>query len=592
MNENKKIGARDNFKDYAISVIGSDISSMSDKLRSRALTKYYIEKIWNATHTQIDESDFEEGYVDASYDVGVDFIHRDDGHVLILQIKYVSSDKSASFDDIHNFQSVLRRLKNIDEKKHKKLAEIATDILWDSDVFTCQFIIMGRIDGQAHEQTNAAFSLPVNTNDLVNRVSPYYFDEQKLNVELRNALEFGAGFPGDHTITAEGSTRNRSQIVEIDAGGYASYILCVSSQQIVDLYKRYRDSLFTLNIRNYIGASQTNSKIVETAKKHPDLFYHFNNGISCLVKSANVTDGGTKIVTHGIQIINGAQTVKSLVRASTSSEWKNQAKPPSILIRITEVPGGYAETGRFREDVVLYNNSQNVIKKSDFRSNDPIQVDLKNKFAKMHLHGKPIDYISKRTDTHKTMAEQIKLEEFTKTIYSFLGDPVAFAGSTSFLFNLEGGYNLVFGDGKNTWDSMPEAEFRLRSGIWWMSQSFKKQLSQDKAATEDPDDKQALERKFMLIYAARLILQRSLGDEHYKETIQRTWEGKWQFGEDKFGKFFEELYQYARDSVIYKYAEDSQRPGFNHRNWTRSKSTVEGLERYLRKAPIGKLTAI
>ena len=65
----------------------------------------------------------------------------------------------------------------------------------------------------------------------------------------------------------------------------------------------------------------------------------------------------------------------------------------------------------------------------------------------------------------------IRLEEYSKAVYTFFFDFLAFSGSSSFLFDdgVSGGYVKVFGDGDKLWESMPTAEFRIRSAIYWIS---------------------------------------------------------------------------------------------------------------------------
>jgi hypothetical protein len=88
-----------------------------------------------------------------------------------------------------------------------------------------------------------------------------------------------------------------------------------------------------------------------------------------------------------------------------------------------------------RERITEYNNTQNIIKISDFRSNDPVQEYLKEQFGQITRRGKKVVYLAKRTDRVPANSEPVKLEEFAKCVYAFLYDFVRFSGSTSFLFS-------------------------------------------------------------------------------------------------------------------------------------------------------------
>jgi hypothetical protein len=129
---------------------------------------------------------------------------------------------------------------------------------------------------------------------------------------------------------------------------------------------------------------------------------------------------------------------------------------PHILVRITEIPGGYGKSGKIREDVTQFNNTQNTVKVSDFRSNDAVQGHLREQFKRITRRGRQVIYVPKRTDLFPKNAEVIRLEEFAKSVCAFLYDPTSFSGATAFLFDDEhdGGYNRIFGDGEAKWEKI------------------------------------------------------------------------------------------------------------------------------------------
>src|SRR5438105_3120910 len=125
-----------------------------------------------------------------------------------------------------------------------------------------------------------------------------------------------------------------------------------------------RDAIFSLNIRNYIGNTKTNQKIIDSALTEPDNFFIYNNGISCLATEVKVADESVNVT--GLQVINGAQTVKAIVHSAQDikrfkrNSWDSTV--PQLLVRITEIPEGYGTTGKAREKITQYNNTQNTIK--------------------------------------------------------------------------------------------------------------------------------------------------------------------------------------------------------------------------------------
>jgi hypothetical protein len=355
--------------------------------------------------------------------------------------------------------------------------------------------------------------------------------------------------------------------------------------QIVQLYQKAKDRLFTFNIRNYLGNTETNKQIIRSVKETPQYFYQFNNGISALAKTIEIDDRGDRIMTTGLQIINGAQTVKALARAASGGSLPTDLK---VLFRVTEIRQGYGTDGGFAESITRFNNTQNVIKVSDFRSNDPIQNDLKKKFD-YQRRGKKVEYLPKRTDKRKSSSIVIRLEEFAKTIFSFLVDPISFSGSTSLLFDEEGAYRTVFGDGTQVWDTMPTDEFKLRSAIWWLAEEFTEALKEYKSRTTDEVAKAALERKWILLFVARLVLERAKGENEYKKTLVSRWKGDWELGLGETGILFKNLFDISVSAVAYRYGEAKKQPGFIHRNWMRSKSMVSDFRDYIVSNPLIRL---
>jgi hypothetical protein len=197
------------------------------------------------------------------------------------------------------------------------------------------------------------------------------------------AIESG-GSDRQHSIYPIGQKgeRGASSVIEVGAGEYRSFIMALDAKQIVGAYEALgRDSLFSLNIRNFIGNTATNKAIVKSATQSPDKFFLFNNGIACICRSMTVR--ADRIDVTGLQVINGAQTVKALVNAARTrfaeiSPWATHT--PVILVRITEIPGGYGTSRAIRDQVTQFNNTQNVVKVSDFRSNDAVQENLKEQF--------------------------------------------------------------------------------------------------------------------------------------------------------------------------------------------------------------------
>lgn len=590
MAELLKEKARDEFVRLTEKEQGVAIGNLNKKAQSLAATKFFVREIRNPQKTQIEEDDLSEGLVDGSNDLGCDFIYRDDGHVVIIQSKYRKAGNPEEPADISHFQSILSRFRDENLKSNKHLAEALSDINWEADTFELIFISFGKIEGQARDLTALDAKYPSEIPDLSERCDWRFLDETDLNVELRSARNLQRGASNKTTRLYPIGQRGKrgAAVVEVQAGNYKSFVMALDARQLIKAYEELdKDALFSLNIRNFIGNTNTNKAISATSEKNPEDFFLYNNGIACLASKITQTDECVEVT--GLQVINGAQTVKALVnidrtyRRKKATLWPNVA--PAVLARITEIPDGYGADGKVREKITQYNNTQNTIKISDFRSNDDVQNGLKEQFGELWRKGRKVLYLPKRTDKLTPNTEIVRLEEFSKSTYAFLFDPTKFSGSTSFLFNTdaEGGYASVFGDGAKVWQRMPDEEFKLRAGIYWLSQEFGNHLKTVRESEEDADTRAALERKWLLVYAAKEVISYYFPRDEWRNQIRRLYKGDWTISDDKKGAAVKKIFEMAKMGVTLAYKNSKKNnANFVHRNWMRGKNTPDEIADFLK----------
>ena len=221
---------------------------------------------------------------------------------------------------------------------------------------------------------------------------------------------------------------------------HPTLVTVLKGNALRDLYKRHKEALFAWNIRGYLGNRGINEEIISTAEKAPDHFFYFNNGVSAVCTGYQISD--SELLAQNFQIINGAQTVGALGRAKTHSDIE-------VLFRLTRTASVKTEKGINRQ-IILYNNSQNVIKHSDFRSNDQLQIWLERRFqGQMPLGVLPkLRYARRRSAFWKGGAHIIKLEELAKIRYAYFWEPTLIHSSPKLLWThlAEGGaYEKAFG---------------------------------------------------------------------------------------------------------------------------------------------------
>jgi hypothetical protein len=132
-------------------------------------------------------------------------------------------------------------------------------------------------------------------------------------------------------------------------------------------------------VREYLGSIKSDSNInfgiKNTAEKEPEDFWVFNNGLTVLVNKYTVTEkfGKKNLTIAGMSIVNGAQTTGAI-----GSLKKIPQEKLYIPVRFVQT-----QSPDLVLSIVQYNNSQNKITASDFRSTDKIQRKLKEQFVKI-----------------------------------------------------------------------------------------------------------------------------------------------------------------------------------------------------------------
>jgi hypothetical protein len=169
-----------------------------------------------------------------------------------------------------------------------------------------------------------------------------------------------------------------------------SWVLTVPLEEIKSMVNKYGDKLFRKNVRNFLGSNKCNQGIQETLENHPNNFWYYNNGVCILCDEGSNLDVENKFMRLvNPQIVNGCQTAKSI------EKFKGEVAG-DVLVRVIE-----SNNHEFISAITLYQNSSNPVKKRDFKSNDPVQIRLKNELRLQHWY-----YEIKRGEEFKKMLKK------------------------------------------------------------------------------------------------------------------------------------------------------------------------------------------
>jgi AIPR protein len=145
----------------------------------------------------------------------------------------------------------------------------------------------------------------------------------------------------------------------------------------IALWGKYGDRLYHKNIRSFKGSTEVNDSIIATIKEAPDNFLYFNNGITLLCGKLEKKPLGGKSKSSGVfectgsSVINGAQTVGSIISALSTLNAGSSARVMIRLISLEDCPPDFAL------EVTKATNTQNKIEKRDFAALDKEQARLR-----------------------------------------------------------------------------------------------------------------------------------------------------------------------------------------------------------------------
>ncbi|WP_313601988.1 AIPR family protein [Comamonas jiangduensis] len=230
---------------------------------------------------------------------------------------------------------------------------------------------------------------------------------------------------------------------EQSSENWDAFITSISARELHFLYKTHKSSLFSANIRDYLGDRETdsniNSGIKYSIRINPSEFWAYNNGLTILTNSFEFQKEEKNLIIHGISIVNGAQTTGAI--GNLSNPPKHEA---NILVRFIKVKNN---SKTLIGNIVKYNNSQNKVNATDFRSNDIIQKRLIKEIEKID---RSIIYLGGRRGGEASAIKRNKnaIPSFTvsQALTAFHGDPINAYKKKSHIWTDDQMYSSIFNE--------------------------------------------------------------------------------------------------------------------------------------------------
>lgn len=590
------------------------IDSPSSNQYGDAFLHVYLENIAQYL-LDLDSTDIDDGIVDGPSDQGVDFVIEKENGYHLIQSKHRGKANVIKKDDIAGFFETANRVRDKEYLKNftpNKLYYILENIKQES-ILHFYFVTNKKLSEQLIED----FERQKKTNENDKQIFEL-IDFKKLKELHKHVRSMGEAIPEEIIIHIERKSKelsdgnaysyiDLSNIIDSNSK-YKSVVLTMKGTSIKNLYKKEKEKLFNYNIRGYLGSNKINKEMKKTIHDEPEKFYYYNNGISCICTDMQLEDPEgkkeAKLICKNFQIINGAQTVSCI------GTFRDEAKlfKLRILVRITKTEDIKKVKGLNRS-IIRFNNSQTIIKNSDFRSNDEIQVYLENEISKFQYKcQKPylkVMYARKRSNKRSNKKEHIfKMSECAKALHAFKHSAIEPQTKSSKLFDPDtengGLYWKVFGEDENEVDYYTKNYLEETVAILFLYKFLFDTIKADQRQlkTNKKDDEyeyQSLLAKWHFLYSLGICFN-SLSKSDKKKFIKSIHNGK--ISNDGF---FNNWYTTIKDIIIdmlsdayydsSSISDNSSKKSFNFRNWQRTKAEENKLkdkiQRYVDK---GKFT--
>jgi len=233
--------------------------------------------------------------------------------------------------------------------------------------------------------------------------------------------------------------------------------------ELVEIYRQRRDALFSKNVRYFInkksniekGAAgkmkQTLKQICIDNSLEPEIFALYHNGVT--IYARDIEPSRKEIRVRDPFVLNGCQTIKNAYlyfftprnRTRINEEkWKRILIPLRILCTKDE---------DVTRSVTINNNRQNAISFAALKANDPIQIQLEERFRKTKIFYErqegayeSLEDISPEIieeEYANTRGRQVNIVDLARSIAAAAGE-INFAKHRSDIFESDAAYNRVF----------------------------------------------------------------------------------------------------------------------------------------------------
>lgn len=388
--------------------------------------------------------------LDGKGDLGLDGYYEDeeDESLILLQSKFHNRAVAVGNDDLNRFYQCLTKVLNpqVVVASKNALAQDAHRAVRDAIErgWTLRFVFVttGYLSPEGRTFADTTPSQTETIDSAVVRKELDVYDLEGLDALYQSHLS-----PTRLNTDVELSLTD-TVYQEGKVGDFRVCVAALPARELVRAFRQHGYALFKLNPRGPLQ-NRVNSNIRKTLNDETKRkwFFQLNNGITALCEGFQIS--GDRLAVRDFQIVNGCQTTVTLWKAAPIVEADPAIK---VLVRLMEGMQG------LRTEIAQATNTQARLSAQDFRSNDPLQQDLKNQFDALP---EPIFYEVKRgdwemattTDPERRKRYQegsarifrrVSMVDIAQATLAFLGEPGDAKDKARTIFENDSRYKKVF----------------------------------------------------------------------------------------------------------------------------------------------------
>ncbi|MHA1677523.1 MAG: AIPR family protein [Promethearchaeota archaeon] len=338
------------------------LEEIEDISRKKKMKDYHSFLFWYIKATEaISDEEIEDIIVDRSRDAGCDaiFIDHNMKLVKIFQSKFTKNIALTAF----NKDELLKITKIVDYLQDRKSVDDIRGYVHDK--------LKDKLDKAVRYIVDEGYKpkLIFITTHKQNPNNYIYINKLDIPINIITSFELKRKYEEwNHGHSPElGEVELNYQDILFGPKTLKSVIVNIPCKELKNVYLKFKNKLFSRNVRIFYEKTKPNRAIKMTLKDEPQYFWYYNNGITILAEKIIVNNDEKIIKLLNPQIINGCQTVTQI--------GENSETNAILSAKIIEVKDSIINQ-QFIDSLIEANNRQNPVDERILKSNHPLQVRL------------------------------------------------------------------------------------------------------------------------------------------------------------------------------------------------------------------------